>query len=85
MSDDNDEYSPSASSSSSDRSSSVHMYTDTKISDREVTSAMELSTEQCEVKPQIGSLVGKEYGYALHSSTTYVPIRNVYSSIPLHL
>ena len=77
MSDDDDEYSPFASSSSSDRSSSVHMYIDTKILDREVTSAIELSTKQCEVKPQIGSLVGKESGYALHSSTTYVPIRNV--------
>ena len=56
MSDDDDEYSPSASSSSSDKSSLVHMYTDTKILDREVTSAIELSTEKCEVKPQIGSL-----------------------------
>ena len=61
------------------------MYTDTKISDKEVTSAIELSIEQCEVKPHIGSLVGKESGYALHSSTIYVPIRNVYSSMPLHL
>ena len=35
------------------------MYTDTKNLDREVTSAIELSMEQFEVKPQIGSLVGK--------------------------
>ena len=35
------------------------MYIDTKFSDREVTSAIELSMEQCEVKPQIGSKVGK--------------------------
>ena len=39
------------------------MHTYTKILDREVTSAIELSTEQCEVKPQIGSLVGKESGH----------------------
>ena len=41
--------------------------------------------EQCEVKPQIGSLVGKEYGHALHSNTTYTSIRNIYSSMALHL
>ncbi|GLJ55690.1 hypothetical protein SUGI_1196270 [Cryptomeria japonica] len=85
MSDDDDEYSPSASSSSSDRSSSVCMYTDTKVSDREVTSAVELSTEQCEMKPQIGSFAGKESGHALHSSTTNMSITNAYSSMALHL
>ncbi|WP_156113320.1 hypothetical protein [[Clostridium] innocuum] len=85
MSDDDDEYSPSASSSSSDKSSSVHMYTDTKNLDREVTSVVELSTEQCEMKPQIGSLAGKEFGHALHSSTTNISIRNAYSSMALHL
>ena len=54
---------------------SVH-YTETNFLDRQVTSAIELSTEQCEVKPQIGSLVGKESGHALHSSTKDVSIRN---------
>ena len=61
------------------------MYTDTKFSDREVTSAIELSTEQCEVKPQIGSLEGKEFGHTLHSNTTYVSIRNSNSLMALHL
>ena len=61
------------------------MYIDTKFSDREVTSALELSTEQCELKPQIDSLVGKEFGHTLHSSTTDVSIRNAYSSMVLHL
>ena len=61
------------------------MYIDTKFSDREVTSAIELSMEQCEVKPQIGSLVGKESGHALNSSTTDISIRNAYSSMALHL
>ena len=61
------------------------MYTDTKFSNREVTSAIDLSKEQCEVKPQIFSLVGKEYGHTLHSSTTYVSIINAYSSMVLHL
>ena len=61
------------------------MYIDTKFSNREVTSAIELSMEQCEVKPQIGSLVGKESGRALHSNTTVVSIRNAYSSMALHL
>ena len=37
------------------------------------------------MKPQIGSLVGKESGHALHSSTTNVSIRNAYSSMALHL
>ena len=37
------------------------------------------------MKPQIGSLVGKESGHALHSSTTNVSIRNAYSSMVLHL
>ena len=83
--DDDDEYSPSASSLSSDISSSVHMYTDTKNLDREVTSVVELSTEQCEMKPQIGSLAGIEFGHALHSSTTNISIRNAYSSMALHL
>ena len=46
MSDDDDENSPSDSSSSSDKSSSLHMYIDTKISDRELTSAIELSTKK---------------------------------------
>ena len=53
--------------------------------DREVTSAIELSMEQCEVKPQIGSLVGKEFGHVLHSNTIDVSIRNAYSSMALHL
>ena len=74
MSDDDDEHSPSVSSSSSDKSSLVHMYTNTKILDREVTSVIELSIDQCEVKPQIGLLVGKESGHTLHSSTTDVSI-----------
>lgn len=85
MSDDDDEYSPSTSSSSSDRSSLVHMYTDKKNWDREVTSVVELSTEQCEMKPQIGSLAGKEFGHALHSSTMNISIRNPYLSMALHL
>ena len=45
MLDDDDKYSPYTISLSSDRSSLVHMYTNTKISDREVTSAIELSTK----------------------------------------
>ena len=57
----------------------------TKILDRELTSAIELSTEQCGVKPQIGSLVGKESGHALHSNTKKISIRNAYSSMALHL
>ena len=61
------------------------MYTYTKKLDREVTSAIELSIEQCEVKPQIGSLVGKESGHAFHSSTTDDLIRNSYSSMALYL
>ena len=44
------------------------MYTDTKISNREVTSAIELSMEQCEVKPQIGSLLDKESSHALDAN-----------------
>ena len=61
------------------------MYTDIKNLNREVTSAIELSMKQCEVKPQIGSLVGKEFGHALHSSTTNVSIRNAYSSMTSYL
>ena len=61
------------------------MYIDTKILDREITSAIELSMEQCEVKPQIGSLAGKESSHTLHSSTIDVSIRNAYSSMALHL
>ena len=61
------------------------MYTDTKISNREVTTAIEFSTEQCELKPQIGSLAGKESSHALHSNTIDVSIRNSYSSMALHL
>ena len=61
------------------------MYTDTKFSDREVTSAIELSTEQCEVNRQIGSLVGKEFGHTLHSNIIDVSIINSYSSMALHL
>ena len=61
------------------------MYTNTKFLDREVTSVIELSMEQCEVKPQIGSLVGKEYGHTLHSNTIDVSIKNAYSSMELHL
>ena len=34
---------------------------------------------------QIGSLVGKEFGHALHSSTTNISIRNDYPSMALHL
>ena len=60
------------------------MYIDTKKLDREVTSVIELSMEQCEVKPQIGSLVGKESSHALHSNTTDVSIRNAYSLMALH-
>ena len=50
------------------------MYTDKKKLDREVTSAIEMSMEQCEVKPQIGSLVGKESNHVLHSSTTDIQL-----------
>ena len=61
------------------------MYTNTKILDRKVTSAIELSMDQCEVKPRIGSLVGKESCHKLHSSTKDVSIRNAYSLMALHL
>ena len=61
------------------------MYTDRKNLDREVTSVIELYTEQCEVNPQIGLLVGKESSHILHSITTNVSIRNAYSSMALHL
>lgn len=64
---------------------SMHMYSNTKILDREVTSAIKLSMEQCEVKTQIGSLVGKESGNTLHSSTIDISIRKSYPSMALHL
>ena len=54
------------------------MYTNTRFYDREITSAIELSMEKFEVKPQIGSLVGKESIHALYSSTTDVSIINAY-------
>ena len=61
------------------------MYTKNKISDTEVTSAIELLMDQFELKPQIGSLLGKELGHALHSNTIYFSIRNSCSSMALHL
>ena len=63
---------------------SAHVHRQNNL-DREVISAIELSIEKCEVKPQIGSLVGKDYGHALHSNTIDVSIRNAYSSMALHL
>ena len=61
------------------------MHIDINFLDREVTHVTELSIEQCELKPQIGPLVGKEFGHALHSSTIEVSIRNAYTSMALHL
>ena len=42
---------------------SAHVHKHQKNSDRQVTIAIELSMEQCEVKPQIGSLVCKEFSH----------------------